>query len=92
MKVGYLVTTDMPDTLNIRVDSMRGSYYDEDGIATHKKVNEMIGTHSQTEIANKLGKHVAVINRMCKEGYEPYKTNARYFSDFSRNADWFMKL
>ena len=92
MKVGYVVTDGMPDTLNIRVDSMRGSYYDEDGIATHKKVNEMIGAHSQTEIASKLGKHVAVINRMCKEGYEPHKTNARYFSDFSRNTDWFMNL
>lgn len=71
---------------------MRGSYYDEDGIATHKKVNEMIGEHSQTEIASKLGKHVAVINRMYKEVYEPHKTNARYFSDFSRNTDWFMNI
>lgn len=92
MKVGYLQINDMPDTINIRVDSMRGSYYDEDGIETYRKVHEMLGSHSQTEIANKLGKHVAVINRMCKEGYEPHKTSARYFSDFSRDADWFIDL
>lgn len=92
MKVGYLQTDDMPDTLNIRVDSMRGSYYDEDGIATHKKVHELIGTHSQTEIANKLGKHVAVINRMCKPDYQPHKTGARYLSDFFREPGWFNGL
>ncbi|MDE3023822.1 MAG: hypothetical protein KGI54_18555 [Pseudomonadota bacterium] len=92
MKVGYLVTTDMPDTLNIRLDSMRGSYYDEDGIATHAKVLELKETHTQTQIAGKLGKQIAVINRMCKTGYEPHKTNARYFSDFARDAEWFLKL
>lgn len=92
MKVGYLVTTDMPDTLNIRIDSLRGSYYDEDGIATHAKVQELRSTYTQTQIAEKLGKQIAVINRMCKDGYEPHKTKARYFSDFMRDADWFIKL
>lgn len=92
MKVGYLQTDGMPDTLNIRVDSMRGSYYDEDGIATHKKVHEMIPMHSQTEIARALGKNISVINRMCKPGYQPHKTNARYLSDFIRSAEWFNGL
>src|SRR3990167_4849685 len=62
MKVGYLVTTDMPDTLNMRVDALRGSYYDEDGIATYAKVIELKDTHTQTQIAGKLGKQIAVIN------------------------------
>lgn len=89
MKVGYLITTDMPDTLNIRIDAMRGSYYDEDGIATHAKVRELKDTHTQTQIAAKLGKQVSVINRMCKEGYEPHRTGARYLSDFFREREWF---
>lgn len=92
MKVGYLVTNDMPDTLNIRVDSMRGSYYDEDGIATFSKVMELMDTHTQTEISEKLGKHISAINRMCKSDYAPHKTKARYFSDFFRDAGWFHGL
>lgn len=92
MKVGYLDTTDMPDTLNIRVDALRGSYYDEDGIATYAMVQDLKSTHTQTQIAEKLGKQIAVVNRMCKSGYEPHKTKARYFSDFMREADWFIKL
>ena len=92
MKVGYLVANDMPDTLNIRLDALRGTYYDEDGIATYAKVIEMKDNHTQTYIAKKLGKKISVINRMCKVGYIPYKTNARYFSDFARDAEWFMNL
>ena len=91
--IGYLLADDIPETINIRVDSMRGQYYDEDGIATHKKVIELIKkTKTQSEIARELGKNVSVINRMCKEGYEPHQTNARYFSDFVRQDDWFLSL
>ena len=32
MKVVYLLVDDMPETINIRVDALKGSYYDEDGI------------------------------------------------------------
>jgi len=30
--------------------------------------------------------------KSCKEGYEPHQTNARYFSDFVRQDDWFLSL
>lgn len=89
MKIAYILNEDMPDTINIRVDALRGQYYDEDGLATYKKVMELKGLHSQTEIAGKLGKAVATINRMCNPEYSPFKTNARYLSDFFRDAEWF---
>lgn len=89
MKVAYIKPNDMPDTLNIRVDAMRGTYYDEDGAATYEKVMSMIKTHTQTEIARELGKQIAVINRMCKSGYSPYITKARYLSDLFRYPEWF---
>ncbi len=92
MSVGYLLADKMPETLNIRIDSLRGSYYDEDGIATYKKAILLKESHTQTEIADKLGKHVSVINRMFKKGYSPHKTKARYFSDFNRNKEWFLSL
>ena len=32
MQIGYLTNKEMPTTINIRVDALRGSYYDEKGI------------------------------------------------------------
>jgi hypothetical protein len=92
MKVVYILTTDMPDTINIRVDALRGTYYDEDGIRTFAKVKELQGTMSQTAIAKKLGKAVATVNRMHKPDYTPHVTNARYLPDFERNREWFYGL
>jgi hypothetical protein len=82
----------MPDTLNIRIDALRGSYYDEDGMATYKKVMDMRHSKTQTQIAKELDKHVAVINRMCKDGYTPHATGARYLSNFFRDTEWFLTI
>ena len=40
-QIGYVQNHEMPSTINIRVDALRGTYYDEDGIATHKKAWEL---------------------------------------------------
>ena len=93
MKVGYLVAKDMPETINIRVDSLRGTHRDEKGIRDYAIVKEMNKTiKSQSEIARRTGMHVSTVNRMLMDGFEPYKTNARYFSDFERDHDWFVNL
>ena len=93
MKVGYLIADDMPATINIRVDSLRGTYYDEKGIADYKKVTEMYKQiKSQTEIAKRVGLHIATVNRIVADGFEPFKTEARYFSDFEREAEWFENI
>lgn len=93
MKVGYLIADYMPATINIRVDSLRGTYYDEKGIADYKKVTEMYKQiKSQTEIAKKTGLHIATVNRIVADGFEPFKTSARYFSDFEREAEWFESI
>ena len=93
MKVGYLIADDMPATINIRVDSLRGTYYDEKGISDYKKVTEMHKRiRSQTAIAKETGLHVATVNRIVADGFEPFKTSARYFSDFEREAEWFESI
>lgn len=88
--VGYLHNAEMPSTLNLRVDRLRGSYYDEKGIADYQEVMKLSGTMSQTDIAKKLGMHIAIVNRMCQPGYTPFVTSARYFSDIQREAEWFL--
>jgi len=93
MKIGYVLGKDMPTTINIRADELRGTYYDEDGEVTYKKALQlkMNGLNNRT-IALYLGKHEAVISRYLKEDFTPFKTEARYFSDFIRTKEWFQKL
>lgn len=89
-KVGYLLTTDMPDTINIRVDSLKGSYYDEKGVKDYIDVmacKEKGFNRTQTSVS--LGLSIATVSRMCDINYKPHITNARYFSDFERNTGWF---
>jgi hypothetical protein len=93
MQIGYLTNKEMPTTINIRVDKLRGTYYDEKGIQDFEKVKEINKTiKNQSEIARILNLQVAVVNRYLKLGFEPFKTNARYFSDFIKNKDWFYEI
>lgn len=88
--VGYLVTKDMPDTINLRVDSLKGKYYDETSLANHKNVLELKRAGiSQVDASKKLGIKYSTVNRLWKEGYVPHKTGARYFSDLYREREWF---
>lgn len=90
MKVAYIKNKDMPTTINIRVDSERGNYYDEKGIVDFKNILELNKTvKSQTEISKITGIAVATVNRYLKKGYKPFETKARYFSDFIKNKEWF---
>jgi hypothetical protein len=91
-RVGYLLNAEMPNTINLRCDDLRGSYYDEVGIVNHKKVVGLKDKMYCSEISRELGLHVSTVNRMLKPGYEPFKTNSRYFSDLIRSSEWISKL
>jgi hypothetical protein len=89
-KIGYLKNGDMPTTINIRADELRGSYYDEKGIQDFNKVMELREQGlNQTKISKEVGIAIATVNRMCAKEYKPFQTNARYFSDFIREPEWF---
>jgi len=90
MKIGYLTNKEMPTTINIRVDSLKGNYYDEKGIKDYKevkKLNEVV--KNQSEISRRLGLSQATVNRYLQDGWQPFETKARYFSDFIKNKEWF---
>ena len=88
--VGYITPHNLPVTMNLRVDRLRGEYYDEKGIKNHAVILRLkrIGA-TQTEASKETGLAIATVNRMWKDGYVPYKTNARYFSDLYRGREWF---
>lgn len=92
--VGYLAEREMKTTINFRVDSLRGSYYDEKGIQDYEKVIRIktnSPSRSQTSIAKELGLQIAVVNRMLSPNYKPFVSSARYFSDIFRDAEWFCR-
>lgn len=92
-QVGYLINKDMPLTLNLRVDSMRGQYYDEQGEKTYNIIKSLSdGKTTQTEIANKTGLHVSRVNQILKKDYKPHKSNALYMSDIQREEEWFYNV
>ena len=90
MQAGYLITDDMPETINVRADELRGFYYDEKGAEDYKSVIRLREKGlNQTETAKEVGIAVATVSRMCAKGYKPFLTKARYFSDFLRHKEWF---
>lgn len=92
-QIGYLKTDLMPDTLNIRVDSFRGSYYDEKGVANTLLVKELASNNFTTkQISEKTGLDISAINKMKKPEYQPFVSGARYLSDFFREKKWFESL
>lgn len=89
-KVGYIKNKDMPTTINIRADELKGTHYDEKGKQDYQEVILLKQQGlTQTEISKKLNLAIATVNRMCSTKYVPFITNARYFSDFIRNKEWF---
>ena len=89
-KIGYLTNADMPETINIRADELKGTYYDEKGVKdTEAVLNARARGLNQTQTAKELGLGFATVNRICAKDHKPFLTNARYFSDFIREAEWF---
>jgi len=88
--VVYLKNKDMPDTINIRIDRLKGSYYDEIGMEDYNNAIELFKTISnKSEIARILNKQVSLINRYLSPDYKPFKTKARYWSDLTKSKEWF---
>ena len=91
--VAYIKNEEMPDTLNLRVDRLRGTYYDEKGLIEHAKAVELSKTiKTQTQIAKMMGMHVSHINRLLKKDFIPHQTKAPYFSDYNRTKEFFYEL
>ena len=44
---------------------------------------------NKSEIARTLNIGIATVHRYLSEGWKPFETKARYFSDFIRNKEWF---
>lgn len=92
-RVVYVRNKEMPCTLNLRVDSLRGSYYDEKGFRDYTEVMRLKNDGlSQVDISRKLKLAQSTVSRMCQEGYTPHISKAKYFSDLKKEAPWFYQI
>lgn len=93
MKVGYIRNKDMPTTINLRVDGLRGDYHDEKGKQDMEKCRELFKQGmTRNEISETLGLHISSVYRYLNNNYSPFITTARYFNDIVRDRKWFYEL
>lgn len=91
-QVGYLKNSDMPTTINIRVDLLRGQYHDEKGLIRLKEIHNLYYNEklSIREICEKTSVSDSTVRTYLSKDFKPFKTKAPYMGDLERDAEWFM--
>lgn len=93
MQVGYIKNEDMPTTINIRVEELRGQYHDEKGIENQGKAIELYENGlTVKEICQKLSLSDTSVRNYLKEDFKPFISKAEYMSDLNRNQEWFLEI
>lgn len=93
MQVGYIKNCDMPTTINIRTDELKGQYHDEQGVIKQKEVRRM---HKKgltvKEICKKMQLGDTSVRNYLKDDFKPFVSKARYMSDIDREREWFLGI
>ena len=92
-QIGYIKNSEMPETINIRPDALRGSYRDEKGMSDCSNAIKLKNKGlTQLQISKELKIDIAKVSKYLQNGYSPFITNARYFSDFEKEPEWIAQL
>lgn len=93
MKVGYIKNCDMPTTINIRVDELKGKYHDEQGFIKQKEAKELNDKGlTVKEICEKMQLGNTSIRNYLKDDFKPFVSKAKYMSDIDRGREWFLNI
>lgn len=93
MQIGYIKNKDMPTTINIRVEKLRGQYHDEKGIANQRMAMELNDKgFTVKEISRELNLSDSSIRNYLKSDFKPFITKAKYMSDLKRDREWFLNI
>jgi hypothetical protein len=92
-QIGYIKFEDGKSSLLLRVDELKGTYYDEKGEKDYKLCMKMkeLG-YAQKQIADVTKLHISQVSRYLQDGYKPFQTETKYFSEIIRDAEWFKNL
>lgn len=91
-QVAYMKPRTAPYAIILRADALRGTYYDEKGIADYEsaKILKKQGLNNN-EIAEKLNIHFSTVSKILQPKYKPFKSKRKYFSELERDRTWFLK-
>lgn len=93
MQVGYIKNVDMPTTINIRVEELRGQYHDEKGVENQKRAIELYKNGlTVKEICQKLSLGDTSVRNYLREDFKPFISKAEYMSDLNRGQEWFLEI
>lgn len=93
MQVGYIKNVDMPTTINIRVEELRGQYHDEKGVENQKMAIELYKNGlTVKEICQKLSLGDTSVRNYLREDFKPFISKAEYMSDLNRGQEWFLEI
>lgn len=91
--IGYLKNVDLKQTMILRVDALKGDYYDEKGASDYRIIKQYKAEKKNIkEIISLTGLNITTIYRMLQENYHPFKTKALYLSDLKKNQEWFIGI
>jgi hypothetical protein len=92
MKVAYVESRNVGQSINFRSEESRGQFHDETGIACYNQIIKFKGKIPQREIARKFNISEEMVSRMFQDNYKPHATQARYFLDYCRDREWLLSL
>lgn len=91
MQVGYIKNEDMPTTINIRVDELKGKYHDEKGFEFYSTIQKLKSEKKTlSEIMKIMSLSETSVRNYMSDDFKAFITNARYMSDLKRDKLWFM--
>jgi len=92
MKVGYLLNEDMPKTLNLRCEHLRGLYHDEKWLSVYDEVKRLDEQKvSRLQISEKLGLSYYYTCKVLSPSYKPARKGV-YLTDLQKPAEWFKQI
>jgi len=91
MQIGYIKNSEMPTTINIRVDNLKGLYHDEKGLKNCNLVKELKNKNKTIkEIESITGLKETSVRNYFSDEYKHFKTKAPYMSELQKEKEWFI--
>lgn len=92
MKVAYLNSEDVRQIMLFHPEESRGKFRYEEIAGVYNQVVALKEKMTQKKIAEKFGIGEGTVSKMLQGKYKPPSEPVRYFMDFCRDREWFLKF
>ena len=91
MKVAYINSEDVRQIMLFHPEVSRGKFRYEEIANVYDQVVALRGEMTQKKIAGQFGISETTVGKMLQGKYKPPSESVRYFEDFCRDREWFLK-